>query len=139
MPNYDEDTSLVYLCGKGDTFILPVEVSPSSPQPLFPVSKFESPGATLQQGVVFIPKKSLDVKNIEIAKCWRLTQNSIEPISFSLSRNRNEFFQDDLFPLTRNYENATMKASEWFNTSLEVVPEKNVDLCPKDMVKCRNI
>lgn len=31
VPHFDEDQSLVYLCGRGDTGILPVEVTPSHP------------------------------------------------------------------------------------------------------------
>jgi coronin-7 len=135
-PHFDESSSVVYLCGKGDTGIIPVEVSPSQAnEPFYPLPRFDSPGATIQQGIVFQSRKGLDVKNLEVAKCWRLTQSCVEAVSFTVPRNRREFFQDDLFPLCRDDELSTMAAEAWFNGAPDIVPPKSIDLCPTGMTR----
>lgn len=136
VPHFDEDINVLYLCGKGDTTIQPVEVLPSNNQPLFLLSRFESPAATPQQGVSFMPKRVLNVREMEIGRCWRLTPTHIEPISFTVPRTRREYFHDDIFPLSRDLERATMTGDEWFNGAEELVPPKSVDLMPQGMTKC---
>lgn len=132
VPHYDEDSKLIYLCGKGDTFILPIEVTSND---LFPLPKYDAPGGSIQQGVKFVNRKHLNAKDLEVARCFRLTQNSIENISFSVPRQRREYFQDDLFPLCRDYEHPSMSASEYFTARTEVLPKKDLDLCPASMTK----
>jgi coronin-7 len=100
------------------------------------LQRFESPNASIQQGVVFLPKSKLDVRQIEIARCWRLNQTSIEPISFTLPRARPEFFQDDLFPVTRNKETPALESAEWLAGETRVNP-RTIDLKPAAMVKCK--
>lgn len=136
VPHFDEDSKIIYLCGRGDTNIIPVEWSPNEATPLTLLPRFESANASIQQGIVFWPKSALDVRSVEIARCWRLTQNSVEPISFTVPRNRKEFFQDDLYPLSRDATHATMTAAEFFETSKDVVPEPTINLLPPTMTKC---
>jgi coronin-7 len=137
IPHFDEENKLIYLCGRGDASILPIEVSPSQSQPLFPLAKFESPVASIQQGVKFIPKKYLSCRELEVARCWRLTQNTIESIEFSVTRQRKEFFQDDIFSPPRDYESVRMTAIQWQEGSKEILPDR-IDLCPSGMVKLSN-
>ena len=134
-PHYDESSSVVFLAGKGDTSILPVEIAPAQSQPFFTLQKFDSPNASVQQGVSFVSKKYLDHANIEVARCWRLTQSNIEKITFTVPRNRREFFQDDLFPICRDDEEAMMDSSEWFNNEAEVFPPRKLDFCPAGMTR----
>lgn len=135
VPHYDENSSVVYLCGKGDTCIRPVEISPSQSNPFYALPRFDSPSGSVQQGCSPISTKYLDMEAIEVSRFWRLTQNNIEPISFSVPRNRREFFQDDLYPLCWDDEHACLKASEWFMGLKDAVPRRCVDLCPKDKTK----
>ena len=43
---------------------------------------------SLHQGLAFLPRNVLDVRNVEVARAWRLTNNSVEPVSFTVPRVR---------------------------------------------------
>jgi coronin-7 len=84
IPFYDEDSSTVFLTGKGDTTIYAYEVIEEAPY-LFPLSHHhENKGA--HQGLSFLPKNQCNVSIVEFAKCYRLTSNSIEPLNFTVPR-----------------------------------------------------
>lgn len=87
----------------------------------------------MHQGLSFLSKNQCDVRSVEFARCYRLTNNSIEPISFTVPRLKvcgsykllncnekfhilfqTELFQDDLFRPTRVTWTATISAQEWF-------------------------
>lgn len=128
IPEYDEGTSTLFLTGRGDSSIVTFEVSEEYPH-LFPLAPIKPDG--LHQGIVMMPKTKCNVKNIEIANLWRLTQTSIEPISVTVPRVRTEYFQDDLFPDILLTGTPTMTSSEWFKGE-DRQPAK-VSLRPKDM------
>ncbi|BEJ15558.1 hypothetical protein CspHIS471_0501630 [Cutaneotrichosporon sp. HIS471] len=65
-----------------------------------------------QLGVAFFPKSSLDITKVEVAKCLRLTSRSVEQVTFSVPRNRPQFFQDDIYVPTRDTK-PTISAAEW--------------------------
>ena len=62
--------------------------------------------------MTFLPKNVCSVRDVEFAKAYRLTDTSIEPISFTVPRVKTNFFQDDLFPDTRLTWNPTLTAEE---------------------------
>ena len=127
VPHYDEDLKTLFLCGKGETAVSPLEINPSNSEVFFELPRYES--SSLQQGVAFVPKPMLDIANVEVAKCWRLTQSSIEPVSFTVPRNRKEYFQDDLYPPTRDYERISSAT-----TLVDAQPPPpSIDLCPVGM------
>lgn len=43
----------------------------------------------------------------------RLTQSSIEPVSFTVPRVKSTYFQDDLFPPTRVLWRPTVSSGDW--------------------------
>ncbi len=92
------------------------EVSLDAPH-LFPLSPYRPNG--LHQGFAFLPKNILDVKNVEFARAYRLTTNTIEPISFTVPRVKTVYFQDDLFPMTKVLWSPTLTAQEWLQGSLK--------------------
>merc|ERR1712228_478593 len=50
------------------------------------------------QGIDFAAKQSINVKKVELAKCYKLTKDGIiSPISFFIPRKRTEYFQDDIY------------------------------------------
>lgn len=59
-----------------------------------------------QRGLGFIPRRALDVSQNEIARGFKLSTNSIEPLSFVVPR-KAEGFQTEyvLLPITRVYTN----------------------------------
>jgi len=128
IPHYDEDSSTLFLAGKGESTVTTFEVASDSPH-LFPLSPYRAAG--LHQGLAFLPKKACDVRAVEFARAYRLTSNAIEPVAFSVPRVKTKFFQDDLFPPTKVTWHATMSAKEWFNGEDKTV--ERMSLQPEDM------
>ncbi|XP_071570905.1 coronin-7 isoform X1 [Temnothorax nylanderi] len=112
MPYYDEDSSTLFLTGRGDSTIYAFEVTEEAPY-CCPLSHHRC--SSLHQGLSFLPKNKCDVASVEFASALRLTNNTIEPLSFTVPRIKSELFQDDLFPPTKVIWKPTLSASEWFN------------------------
>lgn len=88
IPFYDEDSRTLFLTGKGDSTVFAFEISPTSEKTPFihHLSHFTCPSP--HQALALLPKSSCDVKKVEFAKGFRLTNNSIEPVSFTVPRLR---------------------------------------------------
>ncbi|QQP48808.1 Coronin, partial [Caligus rogercresseyi] len=113
-----EDMSQVHsVILAGESTVTTFEVSLDAPH-LFGLSPYRPSG--LHQGLAFLPKSTCNVRDVEFAKAFRLTHNTIEPISFTVPRVKTAYFQDDLFPPTRWLEGAQKEA-------------RRVSLQPKDM------
>ncbi|XP_043678105.1 coronin-7 isoform X6 [Vespula pensylvanica] len=112
MPYYDEDSSTLFLTGRGDSTIYAFEVTEEAPY-CCPLSHHRC--SSLHQGLSFLPKNRCDVASVEFASALRLTNNTIEPLSFTVPRIKSELFQDDLFPPTKITWKAVLTAAEWFN------------------------
>jgi coronin-7 len=78
-----------------------------------------------------MPKTQCDVAKVEIDKMIKLSATSIELVSFTVPRNRLEFFQDDLYPLTPGHGKPVLSAGQWFGGSTKE-PEL-VNLQPSGM------
>ncbi|XP_074650936.1 coronin-7-like [Tubulanus polymorphus] len=128
IPHYDEDSSTIFLTGRGDSAVYAFEAYTEYPH-LFPLSTYKAD--SLHQAIGFLPKLRCDVKNVEFAKGFRLTASSIEPISFTVPRVKMEYFQDDIFPDTNDTTKPTMTADEWMNGASRVF--EKISLRPSDM------
>ncbi|XP_072393484.1 coronin-7 [Diabrotica undecimpunctata] len=128
IPFYDDDSSTLFVTGKGDSTIYAFEITEEHPF-ICPLSHHRC--TTLHQGLSFLPKNVCDVSNVEFAKALRLTNNSIEPLSFTVPRIKTDLFQDDLFPPTRLTWNPTMSSSEWFSGKEK--PPQKISLQPEGM------
>lgn len=128
IPFYDEDSSTLFVTGRGDSTIYAFEVSEEAPF-LCPLSHHRA--ASLHQGLSFLPKNCCDVASVEFAKALRLTNNSIEPLSFTVPRIKLDLFQDDLFPPTKVTWDPVMSGNEWFSGVQQ--PPKRINLCPPGM------
>jgi len=106
--HYDEDTSILFVGGKGDGNIRYFEISEEAPQAYF-LSEFRS--SEPQKGFTFLPKRVCDASACEIAICLRLMKDYIEPVSFVVPR-KSDVFQEDIFPDT--YAGVpSLSADEW--------------------------
>ncbi|XP_072456304.1 coronin-1C isoform X1 [Notamacropus eugenii] len=133
LPFYDPDTSIIYLCGKGDSSIRYFEITDESPYVHY-LNTFSSKEP--QRGMGYMPKRGLDVNKCEIARFFKLHERKCEPIIMTVPR-KSDLFQDDLYPDTAGPE-ASLEAEEWFEgknadpllISLKhgYVPGKNRDL-----------
>jgi len=70
-------------CLQGDSTVYTFEVSTDAPQ-LDALSNFKAD--CLHQALSFLPKSSVDVRQVELARAMRLTSNSIEPVTFRVPR-----------------------------------------------------
>ena len=109
-PFYDEDTNMIYLCGKGDSAIRYFEYTPDAPY-IHYLNTYSS--SDPQRGIGWMPKRGLNVTQCEISKFYKLHNSGLcEVITMTVPR-KSELFQEDLYPDTAAQE-ATMGADEWY-------------------------
>lgn len=110
-PFYDPDTSMIYLCGKGDSAIRYFEVTDESPFVHF-LNTYQS--SDPQRGIGWMPKRGLNVNSCEIARFYKLhTKGLCEVIPMTVPR-KSELFQDDLYPDTIG-DTPALTAEEWLS------------------------
>lgn len=125
---YDEDLNLLYLAGRGDRNFSVWTINDDLSATF--LTRFES--ASVQQGFSFFPKSALDVAKVEVARCWRLVGNGIEEVSFTLPRTRTEYFQDAVYPDTKDLgKPAVDSAKAWFEGDNGTV--SRISLKPENM------
>jgi len=83
-----------------------------------------------------LPKHMCDVKKGEIDRMLKLSTTMVEPLGFTVPRNRLEFFQDDLFPPSPKFGTPTLTADQWLKGSKE--KPKLVSLQPSGMQELSN-
>ncbi|XP_039742129.1 coronin-6 isoform X4 [Pteropus medius] len=110
LPFYDPDSSIIYLCGKGDSSIRYFEITDEPPFVHY-LNTFSSKEP--QRGMGFMPKRGLDVSKCEIARFYKLHERKCEPIIMTVPR-KSDLFQDDLYPDTPGPEPA-LEADEWLS------------------------
>ncbi|XP_068555455.1 coronin-7 isoform X2 [Anas acuta] len=128
LPFYDEDTSVVFLTGKGDTRVFLYEVTPEPPY-FLECNSFTS--SDPHKGFVFLRKTACDVREVEFARALRLGQGALEPVAFRVPRVKKEYFQDDIFPPTRVWWEPALGASAWL--AGEDGQQRRADLRPPEM------
>jgi len=106
MPFYDEDSSVMFLAGKGDGNVRYYEVAEDQ---IFYLSEFKS--SSSQNGMGYMPKRGCDTTKCEIARLYKATSNVIEPIPMCVPRKGDQF-QDDLYPDTASHE-AALTGADW--------------------------
>ncbi|PWN23707.1 DUF1900-domain-containing protein [Microstroma glucosiphilum] len=141
-PHYDADAQLLYLWSKGERSISVLQVSLDPPKPKFGVAAplFKALPAfqhsTPQLGISFLPKRYCDVKAVEVGLSYRLSRTQeIQIVSWKVERKRKDFFQDDVFPATRDVETPVVSASEWWSERAPVKMSElpHIDLHPIGM------
>ncbi|PPQ92953.1 hypothetical protein CVT25_000216 [Psilocybe cyanescens] len=91
---------------------------------LFALSEHKS--SEPQRGMCFLPRRSLNVAECEIARAYKVHGSSIEPIAFIVPRKAGaDSFQSDIYPPAPSIE-PSLSASEFFNG--KVAPRKLVSL-----------
>ncbi|XP_050569872.1 coronin-7 isoform X1 [Cygnus atratus] len=129
LPFYDEDTSVVFLTGKGDTRVFLYEVTPEPPY-FLECNSFTS--SDPHKGFVFLRKTACDVREVEFARALRLGQGALEPVAFRVPRVKKEYFQDDIFPPTRVWWEPSLSAGAWLAGADG--QHHRADLRPADMM-----
>jgi hypothetical protein len=141
-PHYDADAQLLYLWSKGERSISVLQLSLDPPKPKFGAAPplFKAlPGfqhSTPQLGISFLPKRYCDVKAVELGLSYRLSRTQeIQIVSWKVERKRKEFFQDDVFPPTRDVETPAVSSSEWWSerAPVQLSGLPHIDLHPTGM------
>jgi len=132
MPFFDEDTSMMYLAGKGDGNIRYFEVVAESPY-IYYLDSFKSNKA--QIGMASVPKYALDTSTCEVTRLLKLMPDSIVPLNFTVPR-KSTLFQDDIYPDTKS-NTPPLTSDEWLGGKdgdpimINLNPKKNKDLKTK--------
>ncbi|KAK7685785.1 hypothetical protein QCA50_011131 [Cerrena zonata] len=113
------DNNILFLAGKGDGNIRYFEWENES---LYPLAEYKS--SDPQRGMCFLPRRSLNVSDCEIARAYKVAASSIEAIAFIVPR-KSDSFQSDIYPLAPSSEPA-LTAGEYF--SGKTAPPKLVSL-----------
>ena len=131
-PHYDPDTNILFAFSKGERTCHAYEVNTADKsKPFTKLPSFEH--GQLQSAFAFLPKQTVDVGKVEVARAYRLTPASIQHVSFSIPRAKMDFFQDDIFPPTLDYlaPSPNVGPQEW--QSGQDTKAKYVDLRPEGM------
>lgn len=130
MPYYDNDNGLLYMSGKGDGAVTFSEVINDSKK-WYPLGSYRA--TEPQKGGGWMSKRACNVWKCEVNRFFKLTKNSIQPISFIVPRKSGQdVFQDDIYPDSFAGKPA-LSADEWLDgqnkdpitTSMD--PEKKED------------
>lgn len=125
MPMYDQDTNVIYLCGKGDGNIRTCEFEDK--EPYFHKLNEGFRSTTALKGVCMVPKRSLDIMGCESVRLLKVTNEAgVQPLSFVVPR-KSDAFQPDIFPNTASSIPAH-SAEEWAAGSSK--PPKTMSLNP---------
>jgi len=128
MPLYDQDTSVLYLCGKGDGIIRLYEYENKAPYLHKLNDGFRS--TTPGKGYCTVPKRGLNIMSCETTRIMKLTnKDGIHPLHFTVPR-KSDAFQDDIFPPAAAPTPAHT-CEEWLKGSSKL--PKTMKLDPKSM------
>ena len=96
MPLYDQDTQVLYLCGKGDGIVRLYEFEDKDPYVFKLNDGFRS--TTPGKGYCLVPKRGLDIMGCETARVMKITNSDgIHPLHFIVPR-KSDAFQPDIYP-----------------------------------------
>jgi len=110
LPLYDNDTTVLYLCGKGDGIIRPYEFEDKAPYLHKLNDGFRS--TCPAKGLCMIPKRGNNIMDCETARILKLTNSEgMQPLSFIVPR-KSDAFQDDIFPDAPS-SNPAHTSDEW--------------------------
>ena len=118
-PYFDEQTSILYLAGRGDRQVGAAYFNAETLQ-LELLPSLET--TTLHSDLVFLDKRELNIKQVEVSAALRLTDTTIEQISFRIPRSKTDYFQDDIFIPVPDIECRQQTTESWLNGDEYVFP-----------------
>ncbi|KAI6214624.1 Coronin [Aphelenchoides besseyi] len=120
-PLYDEDSSLIFLAGKGGSAIQYYEINDEAPYVHY-INTYTTNEP--QRGVGFMPKRGLNHVENEISRIYKVTTKGIVDILQFYVPRKSELWQADLYPDTRSTE-PSLSAEEFAegkNAAPKLVP-----------------
>ncbi|CAD6187669.1 unnamed protein product [Caenorhabditis auriculariae] len=98
-PFFDEDTGLLYLCGKGDCAIRYYEVNNEAPFVHY-INTYTT--SEPQRAIGFQSKRGISSEENEVVRIYKLTTKGIVDILQFFVPRKSDLFQHDLYPDTRS-------------------------------------
>lgn len=114
LPLFDVDNSLLLLIGKGDISLRLYEFDRNK-NDIFSIST-TNVGETIK-GATLMPKQANDLMACEVLRVLKLTENAVQPVSFTVPRKEKLQFHSDLFPATVSQAPPSMSSEEWLGGS----------------------
>ena len=111
-PYFDMDTSVLSLYPRGESAVLYYEIGSDGGNATF-LNRIAIPGGNITTAFATLPKIGVDVANVEIIRGLRSSQTIIESVSVTVPRIKKEYFQDDIFVETVDFDKTCIAASEW--------------------------
>lgn len=87
--HFDDEQSLLYVAGRGESAISFFQFSRENPNFLNFLTSYK--GKEPQKGFALLPKKSCDLLANEVNRCVRLTSKTVEYVSFKVPRKSGNF------------------------------------------------
>lgn len=109
MPFYDMDTELLFLAGKGDGNIRYYECDFDNGAVINYVTDFTSNVPTAGMG--FLPKRYCNVSVNEVVRLYKLTPDTVQPLSFRVPRKVESFASDIFVPCSSDVP--ALSADQW--------------------------
>lgn len=130
-PVWDADTGVLWLWSKGERLVSAYEIQAEGPNVFTMLPAFQH--AQPQVGLAFLPKDSVDVRNVEIGKAIRLSKTEMQHVAWNVPRSRPEFFQDDVYPPTVLARQPLLDIATWLRgRDVRAVPRESLQ--PEGMV-----
>lgn len=130
LPMYEEGSGIIYIGGKGDGNVPFVELC-TDDRIIASRGQYES--AEPERGLCLVPRKYLDVKSVEISRMLKLSTESMRALRWRTPRNRQEYFQDDIYGPSRDTSNPLMEVMDWEDKQTDMFPTLNLQ--PEGMMK----
>ena len=97
-------------------------------------NEFKSDNTQPIAGICLLPKTLVNVREVEVAKMLKLTQNAVIPITYSLPRQRKEYFQDDIYgPIKASIPSIDFNSFMSSTPGSSIIVKTN-NLKPTDMI-----
>lgn len=110
MPFYDNDNNLLILSGKGEAGLRLYETDLSTGE----VHSITNTSlGEVFRGAALLPKQTYDLMACEVLRVLKLTETSIQPVSFTVPRKERRKFHDDLYPATSNGSSPSLTSIEY--------------------------
>lgn len=102
------DNNICFIAGKGDGNIRYYELDSDE---LHYLAEYKS--VEPQSGMAFLPRRALNADDNEIARAYKVSYSTIQPVSFYVPR-KSDSFQEDIYPPAPSTEPA-LSADEFFS------------------------
>jgi WD40 repeat protein len=119
LPMYEEGAGLIYLGGKGDGHVRFVELCRDD-RIIASTGVYET--SAPERGLCLLPRRVVDVMGCECSRMLKIMTESMHILHWKVPRQRQEYFQDMIYPPVRDTRSALFEVVDWLGGADEVFP-----------------